>query len=250
MPVCQKNMKKITYSDVYRLGKKISIASGVVRKCWFPEVVDLDERLYGDQAVALEKAGRFEVHQIIGGDMGVDYDASMHSLWFDGEPVAIVRNAGWDSSDDMRRWITDLARFDELCSHIRKITDANYCKEVVDPETEIYPEELFSFAGGYWGDMVGIACEKPVKGIMILWSSHLRLKNAPAGQELVLQKLDEAPVMPEYIRREDFIAMRLRTLSDEDFASFPSLNSNDPNEVLHWFAPCHDVPEGSVVVAV
>jgi hypothetical protein len=243
-------MKKITYNDVYALGNKVDIATGVVRSSWFPEIANMDEVLYGPPAQALDAARRFEVRQVICEDMDYERSASLHTLWFDGTPVAIVRNAGRGEQDEERRWITNWSMFDDLCSHVRRVVSDSAADDVVDPSSEVYPEEVFSFAGSYWGDKVGIPCEKAVGGIFILWSSHLRLKNAPAGYELVTQNLDEVTQMPEYIRRDGFIAKHVRSLTDQDFANHPQLNRSRGNEALHWYEPCAGAPAGAVIVPV
>jgi hypothetical protein len=244
------DMKKITYNDVYNLGEKVDITTGVVRSSWFPEIADMDEVVYGFPANALDASGRFEVRQVIGEDLDYERSVSMHTLWFDGSPVAIVRNAGRGEKDDERRWITDRNKFDALISHVRGVVSDSINSDVVDPFSEIYPEEVFSFGCGYWGDKVGVPCEKTMAGIVILWSSHLRLKNAPAGYELVSQNLDEVVEMPEYIRREGFIAKRVRSLTDQDYANHPQLNRSRGNEALHWYAPSSDAPACAVIVPV
>lgn len=66
----------------------------------------------------------------------------LSSLWFDGEPVAVLQNAGREGDDHSRRFITDRDKFLELCSYLRSClkqdtNDAKIDSDVTDGDTEI-----------------------------------------------------------------------------------------------------------------
>jgi hypothetical protein len=68
------------------------------------------------------------------------------SVWFDGNPVMIIQNAGREGDDYSRRFITDKNKYIEMIDYIKSLirTD-NEIKDLVDLEQEC--GELVTFYG-------------------------------------------------------------------------------------------------------
>lgn len=247
-------MQKITLRSVYQIQGTPTVLTDGVTLCakWFPEVDGIEMQLYGRLPKKLEEDGRLKVVCLFSKNFDGERGASMHTLWFDGKPVAIVKNSGRGGDEDSHRWITDPVQFTALCTYLWMVLEAGSGpdSDIVDPDTLLYPEEVFGVYGGYYGDLFGIAREEPAKGILILWDLRAKhLKNVPAEGELVIGE-PCVKEMPEYIRREGYVMQRVRAVSEQEMKDNPNLANGHPNEKLFWYVEHPDAPLNAVIVPV
>ena len=71
------------------------------------------------------------------------------SIWFEGEPVMIIRNAGREGDDHASRFVTDRERYIQMVSHILSLQKLDESgiegEDFVDPDEEV--TELLEFYG-------------------------------------------------------------------------------------------------------
>lgn len=72
------------------------------------------------------------------------------TVWFDGEPVMVIQNAGWEGDEHRCRFITDESRFIEMCKHIHNLWDEglnlDHLCTIHTPE-EDFGDKLTTFYG-------------------------------------------------------------------------------------------------------
>ena len=70
------------------------------------------------------------------------------TVWFDGDPVMIIQNAGHEGDDYTNRFITHVGNFIKMCAHIRgllPVESSEFINDLVDADQQI--EELTNFYG-------------------------------------------------------------------------------------------------------
>jgi hypothetical protein len=69
------------------------------------------------------------------------------TVWYEEKPVMIIQNAGREGDDHIRRYITDLERFEALCYYLRTFIkqDNPAIKDVIPPDQDL--PSLTSFYG-------------------------------------------------------------------------------------------------------
>lgn len=72
---------------------------------------------------------------------------TLATVWLDHNPVMIIQNAGREGDDHSRRFITDRARFIDMCVYIRSLINENDPSgiEEIDPDEEM--SDLTCFYG-------------------------------------------------------------------------------------------------------
>lgn len=72
------------------------------------------------------------------------------SVWFDGEPVMIIQNAGREGDDHARRIITDRHRYMQMVDHINslvriKVFYDELNRDIIEPDSDV--PDLIKFYG-------------------------------------------------------------------------------------------------------
>lgn len=84
-------------------------------------------------------------------DFNFDYRRfwRLASVWYDGIPVMIIRNAGREGDDHYSRFITNKEAFHEMCLHIRSLVPLQVEEiiDVIDSEKDI--KDLLEFYGNH-----------------------------------------------------------------------------------------------------
>lgn len=241
-------------NDVYQLpGTPVDLNYGL-RTRWLPEVGEAYGPCFDAQACAeMVQEARVEVRCLFERNFEGDRFADMHTLWFDGKPVMVVRDGGRGGRDFNDRMITDEAAFLALCQYIRqKLKTEVDATDVVDPERQFYPEELFNFYGGTdFAAELGYVVEPKTPGFQLFPDAERIIPNAPAGHILVEAK-PEVGDMPSYLRRGGFVMQRVRALTDEELARNPRVleASTASGHTRHfWYVGC-EAPAGVAIVKV
>lgn len=132
----------------------VALTDWVLRDDWFLEIPDVNNRI-SDVLEELEKEGRLKVKCLV--DVYIDYRryAAMHTVWFDELPVFVVQNAGREGNDHFNRWVTDLPRYVQLLNYLQSKIPLEGYSEAVDPEKEVFPEEIFYFYGTDFSGQLG-----------------------------------------------------------------------------------------------
>lgn len=207
----------ITLNNVYALPRTlVKLTDWILRADWFPEVPDLEQALSSELLELLEKEGRFTVERVAEEHHDHRRYAQLHTLCFDGAPIALVQNAGREGDDHRRRLITDAHRFIELCHYLQThaVDRERYARiyaDTVDADTPMYEEEVSAFYGTDLLAEKGYPKVPRTEGFFILSATRLDLP-LPAGLEGLGEIFlvgSAAPNPPEYIRRGAFVLRRL-----------------------------------------
>jgi hypothetical protein len=236
--------------DVFAMpGTPIDLTWGI-RSAWFPEIESYGSVLDGDAAVAVEAEGKMRVLCIFERNFEGDRFADMHTVWFEGKSVMLVRDGGRGGSDFKDRIIVDEAAFVSLCHYIRQklgidVADA----DVASPDKLVYPEELFNFYGSTdFAAELGYQVEPKVEGFQMIPHAHRVIPGCNPDHVLVEAHPDVQ--MPEYMRRDGFVMQRLRSLTDEELERNPRVvpQSIASGFTQHWwYEPC-ERPVDAVIV--
>lgn len=227
--------------DIYSLpARKLSLSDYVLREDWFPELSCTSP--YLDTAVvdAMEAEGRLQVRELINDNIGDGYRmAQMSTVWFDGEPVFIVQNAGRSGRDHFKRWVTNSEKYVALVAYLlSKAMAQQVSSDLVSPEEWVYEEEVFQFYGRDFAQDFGYQTEPKAAGYCFLGEASLVPGYEPSWALVMLSK-DVHQAHP-YIRRGDYVMQLRRELSQEELDSNPlltsSLEGTEYNRYV-WYAP-------------
>lgn len=224
--------------DVYALpGKPIPLTDYILSDTWIPEVPDLAYSMEYAALAAMDEEGILTVRELVFQYNDGDRTAGMYTLWFNGAPVAIVQEAGRGGRDHNKRWITDANLFFMLCQYLRtKLSDGTLEADVHDPETLVYPEEIFNFYGQKFGDQFGYPAEAVTKGFLLLFKNVI-----PDVDQALLLVTAEAKFepMPEYIRRDEHVMKLVRKVNEEELARNPRVAAgcaDDGHTQIYWYS--------------
>jgi len=243
------------FKDVYAVqAEPTPLALVPIKGKWFPEVKGWGDWMPEELTQVLEAEGRFVIRQLVDQDAGDGYRyAVMCTIWFDGNPVATIQQAGRDGRDHFQRWITDAPRFIEMCTYLMsKMTiEELFGDDVVDPDKEVYPEEVFYFYGNYFGDTFGYPREPAAKGFLIYPSDAQLIPDVTEDYVLVTAKASVTS-MPQYLRRQGYVMERVRAVTDEELARNPRMlpAAQESGYIQHYFYKQCDRPAEATVVPV
>lgn len=221
-------MSTIKINDIYALPSTTEDLIQISLKGrWIPEL----SNVIGDWDCPLTEGivedNRFVIKTLI----DETYDGSRYSymgtIWFDGKPVLIVQEAGRSGRDHFKRWVTDKDTYVEMLAYLVAMLTENpemaEDEDFVDPEMEVYPEELLHFYGNSHLQKFGIEPEPAMDGVNLIRNESGLMADLPRDQYLVfLRKF--VPDVPEYIRRQGFVLQKVRLLPvDEITASNPRI---------------------------
>lgn len=244
-----KTMLKL--KDVYDIpGTPIDLTWGI-RSAWIPEVESYGETVDGEASKEIQSEGRLIIRCIIERDFDGDRFADMHTIFFDGEPIMIVRDAGRGGRDFRDRTITNADGFALMCHYIRQKMNAEAPEsDLASPDKEVYAEAIFNFYGTDFATGLGFSVEKKTKGFHLYPNAERIIPDSDLNLIMVtaLTKL----AMPEYMRRGGCVIKRLRALTDEELDRNPlvrSLGAETGHTQQWWFENC-ERPENTVIVNV
>lgn len=247
-------MSKIKVKDIYALpATDIDSFQLTLSSRWLPELSDLIGG-YGCSAPAqLVEENRFVIKSLIDERYNGGRYSHMRTIWFDGKPVLIFQEAGRSGQDHFKRWVTDKETYVEVLAYLVEMLtvrpDTFEDRDYVDPESEVYPEELLHFYGNSHLEKFGMSQEPAMEGATLLRNESFLLSTLPTDQYLVFLK-DGAEDIPEYIRRQGFVLKKVRLISQEEIkANNPRMlevnRANGENRVFLYAKAC--APEGTYV---
>lgn len=204
-------------SKIFELpSQELKLEDWVLRGDWFPELPD-PHRLESSEVLAVLAAeGRLAVKQLVYLYVDGSRDASMHTLWFDGTPVAIVQNAGRSGRDHQRRWVTNGPVFLALEQYLVSKMLSDEDLDVVDPESEVYEEEFLCFYGNDFTAQFGIELEPRRQDVLLLPVTRGVMASYNDDRHYLAQLPENAPEPAEYLRRGAFVLRRVREFSREE----------------------------------
>lgn len=247
----------LTFDQIYKLDAPItSLTTNSPSAWWFPEVNEWDGDW--DLLERLDAQGRFQIKTLGYENGSGDRYAFLASVWFDGQPVMVVQEAGRSGRDHQRRWITDKLEYVEMCQYLRKQIEVSIePNDVVDPATQIYPEEIFNFYGMDFGLPYGhgFAPEPRQEGYMLMKNSRDSRHTLVAGVDpdhylvFISSKVKEAPL---YIRRDSFVMKRVQEVTDEQHAinaRIKGIGQENKYDKYYWYEHVAR-PENERIVSV
>lgn len=239
--------------ELYNLPyKALSLTDWVLRDDWFPELSASLTCFNSEVLEVLQAEARLQVRELVN-VYGDGYRVTeMHTLWFDGEPVFIVQNAGRGGSDHRKRWVTDSARYWALLAYLfSKCCTSDEAFDSVDPSTQVYEEEVFCFYGQDFSAQFGYAVEPRAPGYCLM--GHATSLVPGAGTDWVLAMLDKAVAQPHpYIRRGACVLQLSRALTQAELDSNPRLTQSLEGTSFDryvWYVPASR-PDNETVLSV
>ena len=223
--------------DVYSLAKKpVPFSEGPLKDSWFPEIFDIESRQYGPAGERWAREGRFVITEGICESVPAGVTAqSVYALWFDGQPVALIRAIDVDSSDDAQRWVTDPRGYRLLGAYLWLVLqEAEELPDVADPEQNVLPEALFQFQ-----PVVDRSARPALKEFSVLPNYESYLVKVPSGH-LLLSALMSVPEMPQYARRGKTVMRYVRPVSEQELADNQNLRDYTLGgySKLAWYVSC------------
>lgn len=190
--------------DIYALPSVIqALDTWPLKGGWITEVDNFEYSQTGELYQQLEAEGRLVVKQHAFQYIDGERDASLCSLWFDGKPVAYMQNAGRGGTDHQVRGVTDAEKFDAMCGYLRKMLNIDgVTEDLVDPEAEVYPDELLEFYGINFAEKLGVCDIPKTEGFMLCWNFNPPSMNVPEKGFVVEAMEKLAP--PRFIRRGSY----------------------------------------------
>ena len=237
--------------DVYALkSSPVLMTDYIFTDKWVPELPELEYTLDRSTLLAIDAEGYLGIRKLFEKNFDSERSAGMYTLWFKGAPVAIVHTSGRGGSENFQRWVTDAPRLFDLVQYLRtKMSGEAGANDVYDPETEVYPEEVFGLHGNYCGDLFGYPKEAPAKGFMLLHDNVI--PDVDKSLILVTATAVHDP-MPEYIRREAYVMKLVSKVSADELARNPRVElfaKEDGHTQIYWYAAAPR-PENCDVLAV
>lgn len=173
----------IKYKDIYAIeGVTLALTDWVIDDAWFPEI-DATSR-FSEVLEQLQQDNRLVVKQVVYKNFDGERYAAMHTLWFDGKPMAIVQDAGRGGRDYKQRWVTDVKTYGEALAYLLLLSlELN---DVIDPEELVYEEHVCSFYGSDFSKTLGFENEiartdvEIVRLDMAFWRGSLMARFWPA----------------------------------------------------------------------
>lgn len=234
----------IKIKDVYALPSNVrDLTDWCFREEWVPEVFNTFQ-ISSELFEILSKENRLVVKTLINENYDGERIAEMHTLWFDEKPFAIVQAAGRSGCDHRARWITDQATYVALVGYLLKhLHDTNVFmpSDVVDPEAEVFEEELLSFYGKDFAKNLGIESEPRRRDVLLLANERSLVPGLPTDMYLVMLKVG-APDVADYIRRGSYVLKKHRLLTKEELLEknprVVEVNDSDGRDRVYLFEPC------------
>lgn len=226
--------------DVYALAKKpIPFSEGPIKDAWFPEIFDIENRQYGPAGARLAQDGRFAVTEATMEALPENVQAlPVQVLWFDGQPVALMRAVDAGDSDDALRWITDPRAYRLLSAYLWQVLQEDVeLADIADPEQEVLPEVLFQVRPVYVEDK---DAPRPLKKFAFLANYEKYLVKVPTGH-LLLSALASVGEMPQYAQRGKSVMRFVRPVSEQELADNENLREYTLGGMsqLAWYVECN-----------
>ncbi len=238
--------------DVYAVpATVVDIADWTLRGNWFPEVGIVD-MLGEDGFKTLQAEGRLQIRKLVDEYVDGYRICMMHTIWFDGEPVLIVQDAGRSGQDHRQRWVTDAARYWALLTYmLSKVRlEADNSFDVVDPEKLVYEEDVFFFYGTDFSKKLGHPAEARTEGYLLM---HPGDHGIPVAEPQLYMAILQARVTTPapYIRRGTFVLKLRREVTSTELASNPriALCRADTDERYFWYEPV-ERPQDAPVLSI
>lgn len=215
-------MSKIKVKDIYALPSTLlDLTQTMLKSRWVPELSYLIHDFGTEVSAAIVGEGRFVIKSLVDETYDDRRYSQMCSIWFDGKPVLIFQEAGRSGRDHFKRWLTDKVAYAEMLSYlIEKLSDEPETEldDLIDPDTEVYPEELLCFYGNSHLQQFGIETEPAMEGVSILQNERGLLAGVPRDEYLIFLR-DFVQDIPEYIRRQGFVLQKIRLIPTEEISA-------------------------------
>lgn len=242
----------VKIKDLYAIAAPaINLADWTLEPHWFPEVDALEYQMTSEFLETLQAQGRLVARQLLEKYYDHRRSASMHTIWFDGEPVMLVQSAGRERDDFKQRWITNEKAYVLLCSYIRSCLSTGIDpKDVVGPEEEIFEDEIFKFYGEDFAEQFGYKCEPIAEGYMVFSDSKLIFPGLE--DDLYFVEAEAGLEMPQYIRRRGFVLKKEREVSEAEHASNPRVReacAESGYSQTYFYRAC-ERPENEPILSV
>lgn len=223
--------------DVFALpGTMVPMTEYILTDKWLPELPELEYTLDRSTLLEIDKDAFFGIRKVVEENFDSERSAGIYTIWFKGLPAGIIQASGRGGSEDVKRWITDPQRLFDLVQYLRtKITGSVGCADVHDPETDVYPEEVFGLYGNYYGDGFGYPRVTPAKGFMLLFDNII--PEVDPSLILVTATAEHNP-MPEYIRREAYVMKKVSKVTADELARNPRVAlfaKEDGYSQIYWY---------------
>jgi hypothetical protein len=244
----------ITLNTIYALPcETLNLAHVGLREDWFPELESTGSDLYAiqDQLVTDGRLGRLMVKQVLYHYIDGERDASMNSLWFDGQPVALVQNAGRGGRDHQAQWVSNEIGYRALMQYLRDLMAQANPLQITDPDEPHFEETFLSFYGFHFAETLGFTPE-PCRSDVMLMPSHNVLPGLPENSAVVLLRV-AAPDLPMYIRRGGAVFRHERLLQTDELTlrnpRIVEIHKELGFDRIHLFLAC-DRPKDTPVQSV
>lgn len=218
-------------SQLYKL-QGIAQSLDNLNSTWLRELGDLDNSAEGIDKV-FEKwmsESRIKLVQVAGDYIDGYRIAEIHTLWFDGEPVAVFRDGGRSGRDFRSRTITNLNQYQNLVRYMRQTLADHLDVEVheddiEDATTEMQPEDFLDFGGVDYCAKLGFPKEPRSPGFLLLQDvgSGTIWKHLNNLDLVLIFATEEISEMPEFIRRGKLFVQKFRLMSAEEHAESPDV---------------------------
>ncbi len=232
----------LTLNEVYALpGKPVPLTDWVLRQDWFPELGGI-WRDSTEVLEAMERDARLTVSQLMDDYIDGRRTRAMHTLRFDGKPVAIVQNAGREGDDHRKRWVTDREVYAELLAYLcKQMLEAGDSDDFADPTQPLYEEEVFHFYGDDHAARFGYESEPRRKDVLVIANERSVCPTLPTDHLLVFLKAGVEDV-PEFVRRQAFVMQKVRQLTEQELLEgnprIVEVNKQDGIDRVYLFRPC------------
>lgn len=206
-------MAKIALRQLYALpGADISFVLHDVPKPWFPEL-ELNFTL--DALKELDSNNRL-ICRVVCADYQSHTDF-LATIWFDQNPVMIVRRDGRFAAN-VKRWVTNATAYTEVLLYLVQLS-LRHTIETTDMLTsndyEVYPEEIFKDVET--AAKFGFNSAPARKDILLL--SNLPIFEDYGSESVVALVPTNQPELPMYIRRGTCVMQKIKELTLPELVS-------------------------------
>lgn len=132
----------IRAKEIYTIEpESVSNELGTLKGFYYDHIPEITENLWGVET------DRIEINTLKDFDFDGRRCWTLRTVWFDGEPIMILQNAGREGDDHAKRFITDLPLYKKMVVYIKSLLPTDDLSGGVVIDAEEGREDLISFYG-------------------------------------------------------------------------------------------------------
>lgn len=226
----------ITLKDIYVFPviKQAQLTEHSFDISWFPELSDLENTLTYSTLSTIVAEQKLQVNQIFYACEDGERTVEMYSVYYHGNPIMIVQQAGRGGEDFFRRFVTDATGYREMMDYLRHAFNKT-TSDCFSPDSPFYIDDLLTIYGKDVSSQFGLEPEKKLEGFTVLFTG--KRGNVDPGKLYIVFSEGNASEVPDFWRRGSRIFVTAAMLTPDELNNgfgFNLTKAEDRDTTFYW----------------